>query len=79
MKTKSADLLHSGKNLSDEQKYENAIWLLHPKGKILMTVAEQKSKRVSRDYAKWSEENEGHTREAGKAAYSEIHARHFGK
>ena len=71
------DLHHQGRNLLDAQKYENAIWLLHPKGKILVTANEQKFKRVSRDYADWSESNEGHTKEAGKAAYAEIYAKHF--
>lgn len=66
-------LLHTGKNLCDAQKYENAIWLLHIEEQSLKSVAQQKCEKVSRLYAEWSEANEGHSRESGKLEYAKIH------
>lgn len=66
-------LLHTGKNLCSAQKYENAIWLLHPEKQSPKSAAQQKSEKVSRLYAEWSEANEGHSRESGRLEYTKIH------
>lgn len=71
--------LHKGRNLNSSQKYENAIWALHPHGKgEMVSKAERQGKEVSRLYAEWSEANPGHSREAGKIRYREIHKSIFG-
>ena len=64
--------LHTGKNLCDAQKYENAIWALHPEGKVLKSAAQKISEKIERLYAEWSEANEGHSRESGKLEYAKI-------
>lgn len=66
------DLLHTGKNLNSSQKYENAIWALHPRGELKTTAAQLRTEKVSRLYSEWSEANEGHSKAEGKAKYREI-------
>lgn len=66
-------LLHTGKNLCSAQKYENAVWLLHPEKQSDVKSAAQKiSEKIERLYAEWSEANEGHSRESGKLEYAKI-------
>lgn len=72
-------LLHKGKNLCQAQKYENAIWLLHPEHGELKTASQVKREQVSKEYAEWSEANEAHSKVEGMAAYARIHAKHFGE
>lgn len=67
------NLLHRGKNLTNAQKYENAIMLLHTPH--VKSEKEKRRDRVSAEYAEWSEANEGHTREEGKAKFQEIYNR----
>lgn len=72
-------LLHTGSRLTQEQKYENAIMLLHCEP----TAQEKKTKKladsVSREYADFCENNPNSTQEQRKAAYAEIHDRICGK
>ena len=70
-------LLHTGNNLNTAQKYENAIWALHPEHGELKTASQMKRENVSREYAEWSEANEPHSKVEGMAAYARIHAKYF--
>jgi len=63
--------LHKGR-LNDAQKYENAIWALHPRNGSKPTAGELRAKKISQLYSDWSDANEGHTKESGKEAYKRI-------
>lgn len=72
-------LLHTGSRLTLEQKYENAIYLLHCAQTPEQKRATQLSRQASREYADFCENNPNSTQEQRKAAYAEIHDRICGK
>lgn len=71
-------LLHTGR-LTQAQKYENAIMLLHCEPTPQEKKAKKLADSVSREYADFCENNPSSTQEQRKAAYAEIHDRIYGK
>ena len=69
-------VLHKGRNLNMAQRYENAIYSLHPREthsvRYVADATRKRNEEISRRYAEWSEANPEHTREAGRAKYKEI-------
>ena len=65
--------------MNSMEKWHNTMMSLHCPPSPEQLEREKKIRRFQRAYAEWSEQNEPHTKEEGKAAYQRLYDEHYPK